>query len=138
MSLQLRAAVAAAHYGIADVEVFSGGTEATAFNPRAVSALRRAGFEIAAGDPDASNPRYEVAFAPDRPTLEAFSKKYDEPPNPTEDFAAVMTCSQADQSCPLVRGAVARIPIPPGTAVVSTMDAVNPFAQPRVTAVEPD
>lgn len=35
-----------------------------------------------------------------------------QPPNPTTDFCAVMTCSSADAGCPLVLGASARVVIP--------------------------
>ena len=31
--------------------------------------------------------------------------------NPKSDFAAIMTCSQADEGCPFVPGAEKRIPI---------------------------
>jgi hypothetical protein len=44
---QLWAAAGAAYYGVPNVATFSGGTEATAFNPRAVAALERAGFRVA-------------------------------------------------------------------------------------------
>jgi arsenate reductase len=108
---QLWAAVAAASSGIDGVETFSGGTERTAFNPRAVAALRRAGFEIA--ETTASpNPRYTVALADDLEPLLCFSKVYNESPNPAREFCAVMTCSQADKSCPFVAGASRRIAIP--------------------------
>ena len=38
-----------------------------------------------------------------------FSKTYDHEVNPTSDFAAVMTCSHADENCPVVFGADKRI-----------------------------
>jgi hypothetical protein len=41
--------------------------------------------------------------------MQAFSKVYDEPPNPTEDFAAIMTC---DAACPVITGADGRFSIP--------------------------
>jgi len=108
---QIWAQTAAAYYGIADVETFSGGTEATAFNPRAVAALKRAGFSIP--DPAAgTNPHYRVVFANDADPLDCFSKVYSDSPNPTADFCAVMTCSQADKNCPMVNGASRRIAIP--------------------------
>jgi protein-tyrosine phosphatase/arsenate reductase len=108
---QLWAQAAAAHYGVPNVAAFSGGTEATAFNPRAVAALRRAGFRIEKkGEGD--NPVYDVRFAQTEPPLDAFSKVYNEPPNPRSDFCAVMTCSQADEACPVVEGATARVSIP--------------------------
>lgn len=109
---QLWASTAAAWYGIDAVGTYSGGTEATAFNPRAVAALERAGFEIQAPDGAPENPRYRVTYAPDGPVLTAFSKVYDDPSNPQEGFAAVMTCAAADASCPVVPGAAVRVSIP--------------------------
>jgi hypothetical protein len=44
--------------------------------------------------------------------MQAFSKVYDDSPNPSEGFAAIMTCSSADQACPIVHGAAERIAIP--------------------------
>ena len=136
---QLWAAVAAAHFGITGVETFSGGTESTAFNPRAVAALQRAGFEISAAQPEAENPRYQVSYSPRGPTLEAFSKTYDEAPNPSEGFAAVMTCSQADQSCPFVKGAELRVAVPyvdPKESDGTPEEAATYDARSRQIAVE--
>ena len=106
---QVWAAAAAAHFGVESVRTFSGGTEATAFNPRAVAALTRAGFEI--GNPGGDAPRYPVTFATGGRVLECFSKTYDHPDNPAEGFAAIMTCSEADEACPVVIGAALRVPL---------------------------
>ncbi len=43
---QIWAATAADYFGVSGVRTFSGGTEATAFNPRAVAAVERAGFLV--------------------------------------------------------------------------------------------
>ncbi len=49
--------VVLAHYlKISNVRSFSGGTEATAFNPRAVAAMERAGFKIEKTED--KNPKY--------------------------------------------------------------------------------
>jgi arsenate reductase (thioredoxin) len=101
---QIWAQTAAHVYGIDKVETFSGGTEATAFNPRAVEAMKRAGFDIATIKDD-KNPVYKVRFSIDAPALTIFSKKYDDDFNPRADFAAVMTCSHADENCPFIPGA---------------------------------
>ena len=108
---QLWTQAAAHYYGVEWVKTFSGGTEATAFNPRAVKAMKKAGFEISTAKAGA-NPVYAVAFAKDVPSIEAFSKKYDDAANPQKDFAAIMTCSDADKNCPFIPGASLRIPIP--------------------------
>lgn len=105
---QLWAQAAAYYYGMPQVYCFSGGTEATAFNTRAVIAMQEAGFTISmikAGE----NPVYEVMFAESASPVIAFSKKYDDPFNDMKDFAAIMTCSHADENCPLVPGATTRI-----------------------------
>jgi arsenate reductase (thioredoxin) len=108
---QIWAQIAAARDGLAQVETFSGGTEATALNPRSVDALRRCGLRITADDPTAANPRYRVSFSVDSEPLICFSKVFDAPPNPTNRFCAVMTCSEADESCPTVPGCDLRIAI---------------------------
>jgi arsenate reductase len=108
---QLWATAAAEYYGITGVNNFSGGTENTAFNPRAVNALVKAGFVITKTAEDA-NPKYAVTYGEGLPATIAFSKKYTDAPNPTTNFGAIMTCSQADASCPVVFGATTRISLP--------------------------
>lgn len=108
---QIWAATAAAYYGIPNVKTFSGGTESTAFNDRAVATCRRAGFEIKQITKD-KNAIYEVKYAIGAEPIKAFSKKYDDLSNPQSDFCAIMTCSQADEACPVVKGAIARVAIP--------------------------
>ena len=108
---QIWAATAAAYYGIKDgVNTYSGGTEATAFNPRAVAAMERAGFKVES--PGGQNPHYQLTYNKNDQILECWSKKYDDPANANENFAAVMTCSQADKNCPFIPGATLRVPIP--------------------------
>lgn len=104
---QVWAAVAAAYYGFGNVSTFSGGTEATAFNPNAIAALTAAGFTIKKTD-ESNNPVYEVFFAEEKFTT-CFSKVYNHEANPTQNFAAVMTCSDADENCPFIPGCDLRI-----------------------------
>lgn len=106
---QIWTAVATNHYGVQNVETYSGGTEATAFNPRAVAALERAGFEIET--PGGNNPKYQAQFDDKSETMICFSKTFDDPANPDKEFAAIMTCSDADENCPFVPGAEFRKPI---------------------------
>ncbi len=106
---QIWAQTAAAHYGIDGLETYSGGTEATAFNPNAVAAIERAGFEVE--NPAGKNPKYNVRFSDDADPMICFSKTFDDPANPSKDFAAIMTCSDADVNCPFVPGAKFRKPV---------------------------
>ncbi|MEM6344572.1 MAG: protein-tyrosine-phosphatase [Bacteroidota bacterium] len=108
---QVWAKVMADYYGFTKVETYSGGTEATAFNPNAIAALRSQGFVISTEDVD-GNPLYAVQYAETAEPQSAWSKKYDDPKNPKADFCAIMTCTEADEACPVVFGASARVALP--------------------------
>lgn len=99
----------ASAYFMMEIESFSGGVEVTAFNERAVEALRQQGFIIEKSGTE--NPVYDVRFALDEEGIKCFSKLYDDEVNPKQSFAAIMTCSEADENCPFIPGATARIPI---------------------------
>lgn len=99
---------AANHYGI-DLNSYSGGVEVTEFNIRAVKALKRSGINITGNE--TQNPHYAAVYDERKPALEMFSKLYDDPNNPAENFAAIMTCDHADENCPFIPGADARIPL---------------------------
>ncbi len=108
---QIWAAAAADFYNVPGVESFSGGTEATAFNPRAIAAIERAGMKVEKTE-EGKNPRYAVRYREAQTPLICFSKVYKDAPNPNADFCAVMTCSQADKNCPVVEGCSLRVAIP--------------------------
>ena len=107
---QIWAQTSAEYYGIPNVNCYSGGTEAMAFNFRAVEAVKKAGFKIIKLD-ESDNPIYFVYYSDDKEALKCFSKVYNDPSNPQNDYAAIMTCSDADENCPIVFGAEARFPI---------------------------
>lgn len=106
---QIWAAIAAHHYGLNSIKTYSGGTEATVFNPKAVSAIERAGFMVESADGE--NPQYKIRYSPDIEPLICFSKKFDNPVNPERGFGAIMTCSHTDENCPYVPGAEFRASI---------------------------
>lgn len=108
---QLWSAVAAHYYGVKTVETYSGGTESTAFNPRSVACLKKQGFDITPLNEE-KNREYSVVFSAEVPAVKAFSKVYNDPSNPQNGFIAVMTCSHADEACPVVNGASKRVAIP--------------------------
>lgn len=88
---------------------YSGGVEVTAFNERAVAAIRRDGFKVVQkGD---ENPVYFVFHGEESEPIVTFSKVYDDPLNAQKGFAAVMTCDHADENCPFIPGAEERIPL---------------------------
>lgn len=106
----LWASLAANCFGVDRVACYSGGTEATSFNLMAVDTMKDSGFEITTKIPGA-NPVYLVHYPGTEKGERVFSKKYTDPPNPARNFLAVMTCSDADEACPIVTGAVSRLVI---------------------------
>lgn len=108
---QIWAKVAAHTNGI-EVSTFSGGMEITAFHPNAVKAMIALGFEIEADSQEKENPNYMLRFSSSTKEMKLFSKKYDDPFNPQQKFAAIMTCSHADETCPFVLGMDKRISLP--------------------------
>jgi len=107
---QVWAQMLAHHFGVKNVFCYSGGTEATALFPMVAATLKDTGFEIEKLS-EGENPVYSIKYAANEHPIVGFSKKLDDPFNPESGFAAVMTCSQADEGCPFVSGAEKRIPI---------------------------
>jgi arsenate reductase len=99
----------AADYFDVPAKCFSGGVEVTAFNTNAITALRDLGFELSVDS--GANPVVSIATAANKTPLQMFSKLYDDEINPTKNFAAVMTCSHADENCPIILGAEERFSI---------------------------
>lgn len=107
---QVWAQTAAAYYTIKNVFCYSGGTEATALFPMAAKTLAKQGFQIKT-IAEGSNPVYAIKYNENAHPVIGFSKTYDDEFNPQSEFAAILTCSSADQGCPFIAGAEKRIPI---------------------------
>jgi arsenate reductase len=107
---QIWAQTAAAHYDLKNIKTFSGGTEATAFNFRTVASIERFGFKVE--NPGGENPKYKVSFSEGAEPMTCFSKRYSDTFNPQTNFLAVMVCDHADEACPVVHGAEARVSLP--------------------------
>jgi arsenate reductase len=96
--------------GLPGVSCYSGGTEVTACHPNTVEAFYRAGFLISKeSETEKSNPRYLLTMGPKIAPITLFSKRFDAVENLPSDFAAITVCSDADEACPFVPGAIARI-----------------------------
>lgn len=108
---QVWAQAAAAHFGIPEVYCYSGGTTGTALFPKVAETLTEQGFQVFSIS-GGSNPVYAIKYAYDALPVIGFSKQYDSPFNPASAFAAIMTCSQADDGCPFIAGAEKRISLP--------------------------
>jgi len=105
---QIWAAVAANYFNIKNVHTYSAGTEATAFHLNAINALRETGF-IVVQENESKNPLYSVKFGLPTDYVTCFSKTVHDPANPQSEFAAIMTCSDADENCPFIPGVELRI-----------------------------
>ena len=107
---QVWAQTAAHYYGIQNVYSYSGGTEATALFPKVAETLSDSGFTIQKLS-EGNNPVYAIKFSENEAPIIGFSKTYDDQFNPESQFAAIMTCSQADGGCPFIAGAEKRIAV---------------------------
>jgi len=108
---QIWAQTMAHYFGIDKVSCYSSGTEATAVYPKIIETLQAVGFEISTIQA-ATNSVYAIKFDANEAPIIGFSKTIDAPFNPQSEFAAIMTCTQADLGCPFVAGASARISLP--------------------------
>lgn len=107
---QVWSQTAAAYYDIKNVFCYSGGTEATALFPMAAQTLAKQGFQIKT-IVEGNNPVYAIKYNENAHPIIGFSKTFDNEFNPQSEFAAILTCSSADQGCPFIAGAEKRIPI---------------------------
>ena len=107
---QIWAQTMAFHFQIQNVFCYSGGTEATAMFPKVAETLLNQGFQIQQLS-DEHNPVYVVKFDANQHPIIVFSKTYFDAFNPKSNFAAILTCTIANDGCPMVFGAEARFPI---------------------------
>ncbi|SHJ94460.1 arsenate-mycothiol transferase ArsC [Pseudozobellia thermophila] len=108
---QVWAQALASYFNIGNVSCYSGGTESTALFPMVAETLKQAGFKVFKISETDDNPVYSIKYDENEHPIIGFSKKLDSEFNPKSHFAAVMTCSQADNGCPFIAGAEKRIPI---------------------------
>jgi len=107
---QVWAKTIAEYYDIKKVKSYSGGTEATAVYPTVIKTFENLGFEITK-IANYSNPTYKLNFTEEHCPMTLFSKRHNDRYNPRKDFAAIMTCTDADQNCPIIPNAE-RISLP--------------------------
>lgn len=98
------------YFGIENLFCYSAGTEATALFSVAAETLSKSGFKVDKLS-EGSNPVYSLKYAENMHPIIGFSKTITSNFNPKSDFAAIMTCSSADEGCPFIPGSVKRISI---------------------------
>lgn len=107
---QIWAQTMANNFKIKNVFCYSGGTEATAMFTVVEETLKKQGFHIDKLSNE-KNPVYAIKFSDNNNPIICFSKTFDADFNPSSNFAAIMTCSHADENCPFIAGAEQRIPV---------------------------
>lgn len=107
---QIWAQTLASFFNIKNLYCYSGGTEATAMFPMVAKTLSNQGF-LVKNLSEGKNPVYSIKFSDNNHPVICFSKTFDDDFNPKSNFSAIMTCSHADENCPIVLGCEARIPI---------------------------
>lgn len=108
---QVWAQTMAYYFRIEAVFCYSGGTIATALFPTVIQTLSEMGFSIHKLT-HGKNPIYNIKYAVNEPSIISFSKEWHNEFNPKNEFAAILTCSQADEDCPNIWGAEKRISLP--------------------------
>ena len=108
---QVWAQTIAHYFNFNNVFCFSGGTETTAIYIAALKALIHSGFEIEKISEN-ENPVYNIKYSLHQMPVICFSKCFDHSINPSIDFAAILTCSDAEKECPYISGADIRILMP--------------------------
>ena len=107
---QVWAQTMAHYFGLTQVYCYSGGTEATAMFPKVAETLASQGFQIQSLS-EGANPVYALKYTENEAPIICFSKTFDDAFNPSSQYAAIMTCSTADEACPFIAGADQRLPI---------------------------
>ena len=103
---QIWAETASAYYN-KKVYCFSGGLEITEFNINAVNTIKKFGFDVIKSG--SKNPTYDLYYSDNRVrSISVFSKLYNDPVNKANSFAAVTTCSDAEENCPFILNAEKR------------------------------
>ena len=108
---QVWAQTIAHYFNFNNVFCYSGGTENTAIYIAVLKALTNSGFEIEKISEN-ENPIYNIKYSLHQMPIICFSKCFDHSFNPSIDFAAILTCKDADKGCPQINGADIRIPMP--------------------------
>lgn len=108
---QIWGQIMAEYHQIPQVFSYSGGTEATALYPQVLHTLKQQGVQVETLS-EGENPVYQINIGQNIHPILGFSKVYEHNFNPKSNFAAIMTCSQADEGCPFVFGCEKRISIP--------------------------
>ena len=100
------AEIAATYYNLNSIKSYSCGTEKSIVSKNTIQTLKDLGIRIE-NHPTITNAFH--AFYGKELFIDVFSKKYSDPTISKEATIAIMTCSDADQNCPIIPYAKNRI-----------------------------
>lgn len=100
---QVWAQIAIAYFEIPGISCYSGGMEQTTVYTQITRTLANQGIEVIQLSAE-RNPIYALRYSDTSIPIILFSKVYFHSYNPQSEFISVMTCSQADEDCPLING----------------------------------
>ena len=104
---QIWAETASTYYN-KKIYCYSGGLVVTEFNINAVNTMKKCGFDVIKSG--SKNPTYSLYYSNSRVRpISVFSKLYNDPANKANSFAAITTCSDAEENCPFILNAEKRI-----------------------------
>ena len=107
---QVWAYISALYFKLDFLEFYSGGTEMDSVNLNVINALSNSGLKIEKTHKGRAIYLLK-SFKKDK-GINLYSKVYNSKLNPSEHFIAIMTCSDADQMCPVIKGAYKKISLP--------------------------
>ena len=100
---QIWSETASAYYN-KKVYCYSGGLEITEFNINAVNTIKKCGFDVIKSG--SKNPTYDLYYSENKvKSISVFFKLYNDPVNKANSFAAITTCSDAEENCPFILNA---------------------------------
>jgi hypothetical protein len=76
-----------------------------------VTSFQGIGFGISTESKNKDNPIYKIKWSEQMRPYEAFLKRYEDDPNPKENFALIKDCSKGEE-CPIVFGCDYRLSLP--------------------------
>ena len=107
---QIWAYISSLYFKLDFIKPYSGGTEVDTVNLNVINSLINSGLKIEKTHKGKAIYLLK-SFKKDK-GINLYSKVYDSKLNPSKHFIAIMTCSDADQRCPVIKGADKKISLP--------------------------
>ena len=102
--------VSSLYFKLDFIKPFSGGTEIDTVNLNVINSLISSGLKIE--KTHKGKAIYLLKLFKKDKGINLYSKVYNSKLNPSKHFIAIMTCSDADQMCPVIKGAEKKVSLP--------------------------